>query len=101
MEFSFEVNPDLDIAIGTELTFEDAADTEFVEEFDFSDVDPLNPTDAKPGSEDKVRMLAARYAAGVALWHDDDCYDHGPASDALSSFATEGSDSHFDLDDEL
>ena len=25
-------------------------------------------------------MLAARYAAGLPLWHTDDCYDHGPGS---------------------
>ncbi len=25
-------------------------------------------------------MLAARYAAGLPLWHHDDCYDHGPGS---------------------
>jgi hypothetical protein len=25
-------------------------------------------------------MLAARYAAGLPLWHNDDCYDHGPGS---------------------
>ena len=47
------------------------------------DVNPLDPTGAKPGSETKVQMLAARYAAGVPLWHDSDCYDHGPAGAAL------------------
>ncbi len=44
-------------------------------------VDPGEPTEAKPGSEEKVRMLAARYAAGLPLWHFDDCTDHGPASE--------------------
>lgn len=43
-----------------------------------SSLNPLTPTEAKPGSEDKVQMLAARYAAGLPLWHDADCYDHGP-----------------------
>ena len=33
---------------------------------------------AKPGTEEKVLMLSARYAAGLPLWHDRDCYDHGP-----------------------
>ncbi|SFH87446.1 hypothetical protein [Planctomicrobium piriforme] len=99
MDFSFEVNPDLDVAIGTELSYEDTQDLEFVEEFDFSNVDPLNPTGAKPGSEDKVRMLAARYAAGVPLWHDEDCYDHGPA-EAVGNFPAENS-GHFDIDDEF
>jgi len=100
MDFSFEVNPDLDIAIGTELSYEESLELdEIVEEIDFVNVDPLNPTGAKPGSEDKVKMLAARYAAGVPLWHDEDCYDHGPA-ESLESFPADNN-SHFDLDDEF
>ena len=39
---------------------------------------PQGPTGAKPGSVEKVTMLAARYAAGLPLWHGNDCYDHGP-----------------------
>lgn len=98
MEFSFEVNPDLDIAIGTELSFEDH-EAELIDDIDISELDPLDPTAAKPGSEDKVRMLAARYAAGIPLWHDSDCYDHGP-TDTLSGLSQD-EDSHFDLEDEL
>jgi len=41
-------------------------------------VDPTKPTNAKPGSPEKVLMLAARYAAGLPLWHEKDRYDHGP-----------------------
>ena len=41
-------------------------------------VDPTQPTAAKPGSPEKVAMLAARYAAGLPLWHEQDRYDHGP-----------------------
>lgn len=52
-------------------------------DFDELDVNPLDPTDAKPGSEDKVMMLAARYAAGLPLWHGNDCYDHGPDDEPL------------------
>jgi hypothetical protein len=48
------------------------------EQFRARGVDPIRPTTAKPGSEAKVLMLAARYAAGLPLWHDSDCYDHGP-----------------------
>jgi len=50
------------------------------EEIDFEalGIDPSSPTAAKPGTEEKVLMLAARYAAGVPLWHGSDCYDHGP-----------------------
>ncbi|WP_437201726.1 hypothetical protein [Planctomicrobium sp. SH664] len=99
MEFSFEVNPDLDIAIGTELSYEDSQDAEFLEEdFDLSGVDPLVPTGAKPGSEDKVKMLAARYAAGIPLWHDSDCYDHGP-KEALAE--SDSDDDSYELDEEF
>lgn len=46
-------------------------------------VDPLQPTAARPGSSDKVVMLAARYAAGLPLWHQSDCHDHGPGNNGL------------------
>jgi hypothetical protein len=81
MEFQFEVDPEQDFAVGTELSFEEA-DGEFQPE-SFEGIDPLAPTLAKPGSDEKVRMLAARYAAGVPLWHDSDCYDHGPSGSGL------------------
>ena len=55
-------------------------DAGFEEELRSLGVDPAAPTAAKPGSEEKVMMLAARYAAGLPLWHLDDCYDHGPGS---------------------
>ena len=54
------------------------------EQFRARGVDPVRPTTAKPGSEAKVLMLAARYAAGLPLWHDRDCYDHGPHLDSQS-----------------
>lgn len=41
-------------------------------------LEPGDPTEAKPGSEEKVVMLAARYNAGLPLWHNEDCVDHGP-----------------------
>ena len=77
MQFSFEVDPDLDMAIGLES---DIVDTHghVDDAYLYSQSGPLLPTEAKPGSEDKVRMLSSRYAAGVPLWHDSDCYDHGP-----------------------
>jgi hypothetical protein len=53
---------------------------QFEEEIRSLGVNPSEPTGAKPGSEEKVTMLAARYAAGLPLWHNDDCYDHGPGS---------------------
>ena len=79
MEFSFEVDPDLDLAVGTELSFAEPGHEFSDDAMSLVGMNPKVPTEAKPGSEDKVRMLAARYAAGVPLWHDSDCYDHGPA----------------------
>lgn len=61
----------------------------FFDEADFAalGIDPAQPTDAKPGSEDKVMTLAARYAAGLPLWHTEDRYDHGPGGVDLAGFA--------------
>ena len=53
-------------------------DADFEEDFKALGVDPAAPTGAKPGSDEKVMTLAARYAAGLPLWHNSDCYDHGP-----------------------
>lgn len=94
MEFSFEVDPEVDIAIGLEVVPDESEAFDELD-FDISGYDPLIPTGAKPGSDDKVKMLAARYSAGVPLWHDSDCYDHGPAN-ALNLL---GGDSEDDVDD--
>ncbi len=97
MEFSFKIDPERDLAVGTELSFEDS-DEQYEDEivFDFTGVDPLHPTPAKPGSIDKVKMLAARYAAGVPLWHESDCYDHGPVGVAVGG----GDESYLEEEDE-
>lgn len=66
------------------------------EAFDYEalGIDPTRPTDAKPGSEEKVNMLAARYAAGLPLWHSEDCYDHSPGQllPAFGDFAQDDED---------
>lgn len=61
-------------------------------EMDFEDlgIDPSSPTGARPGSEEKVLMLAARYATGVPLWHDSDCADHGPTESDLKGLQAVG-----------
>ena len=76
-----------------ELAFEsDQSVVDFIGEFDVGGdghdyrdlgLEPGSATPAKPGSEAKVLMLAARYAAGLPLWHDSDCYDHSPGATAL------------------
>lgn len=56
-------------------------DGTFVEmDFEVLGIDPSEPTTAKPGTEEKVLVLAARFAAGIPLWHDEDCKDHGPGA---------------------
>ncbi|HEY3963562.1 MAG TPA: hypothetical protein VGM05_03330 [Planctomycetaceae bacterium] len=52
-------------------------------------VDPLKFTKAKPGTDEKVEMLSARYAAGVALWHDRDRDDHGPKEGDLQGLISD------------
>ena len=86
-----EIGPDLDGMEDEDF----AGDYGAFEEEDFAamGVNPFQATAAKPGSEDKVMMLAARYAAGLPLWNDEDCYDHGPEEAALVG-------SEFDDEDE-
>ncbi|MCA9028490.1 MAG: hypothetical protein KDA86_24985 [Planctomycetaceae bacterium] len=91
MQFSFEVDPNLDVAIGLEADFIEGHDSEYSTE-PVDEFVALMPTEAKPGSEDKVRMLSARYAAGVPLWHESDCYDHGPDSLEQDEFDLEEED---------
>ena len=73
---AFKPHGDLSIE---EVDLSDVGDG-FFDETDFQamGIEPGVPTEAKPGSEDKVLVLAARYAAGLPLWHGDDCYDHAP-----------------------
>jgi hypothetical protein len=59
------------------------------EEFKAMGVNPDKSTKAKPGTEEKVLMLSARYAAGLPLWHDRDCYDHGPKERELMGALSE------------
>jgi hypothetical protein len=40
-------------------------------------LDPTQSTAARPGTEEKVLMLSARYAAGVSLWNSRDRSEHG------------------------
>lgn len=91
MQFSFEVDPNLDVAIGLESDFIEGQDAEYSSE-PVDELTALMPTEAKPGSEDKVRMLSARYAAGVPLWHESDCYDHGPDTLEQDDFDLEDDD---------
>lgn len=93
MSFNYDVDElddQVELGYGEAYSDEEAAEYEDgdvnFDDIDFESlgIDPAKPTPAKPGSEEKVLMLAARYAAGVPLWHDRDCYDHGPGESAVA-----------------
>jgi hypothetical protein len=84
MSYPLEADSDLDddADLHADEFFDDESDLDGeYEEIDFAAIglEPSEPTKAKPGSEEKVLMLAARYAAGLPLWHSGDCTDHGPS----------------------
>ncbi len=83
------VSSDLDSQLDVDLDYDldVTADQLDYEDFLAMGIDPVRPTHARPGSEEKVLMLSARYAAGVPLWHDSDCYDHGPRESELMGSA--------------
>ena len=84
MSFDFDVD-EMEPELGYAVEGADGSGSHgeaIFEQIDFESlgIDPGEPTVAKPGSEEKVLMLAARYAAGVPLWHENDCYDHSPGA---------------------
>lgn len=91
------MNDDLDFVLEDEeldhnnenLVEDDDSEETGVDEIDFEalGINPEDPTQAKPGSEEKVLMLSARYAAGLPLWHNNDRYDHAPGQSTLSGFS--------------
>lgn len=91
------MNEDLDFVLedeelnldGEELIEDDETEGLSLDEVDFEalGINPEDPTQAKPGSEEKVLMLSARYAAGLPLWHNKDRYDHAPGQSTLSGFS--------------
>lgn len=98
MSKEFEVDPDLDSEL--ELDDLDVDDGPFeYEDFEAMGINPTKPTPARPGTEDKVLMLSARYAAGVPLWHESDCYDHGPGESELMGTNGQSRQPQLDLDD--
>jgi hypothetical protein len=74
---------------GEELTEDGESEKLELDEIDFEalGINPEDPTQAKPGSEEKVLMLSARYAAGLPLWHNKDRYDHAPGQSTVSGFS--------------
>lgn len=86
MPREFEVDSDLDLEDDVQdfdVDLDETAETYELEDFEAMGINPVRPTEARPGTEQKVLMLSARYAAGMPLWHDEDCYDHGPRESEL------------------
>lgn len=68
-----------------EINIDAAAD---VAKYEAMGINPFKPTEARPGSEEKILLLSARYAAGVPFWHPRDCIDHGPTESELMGAIT-------------
>jgi hypothetical protein len=96
---SRNLDADFDYSDDVEIEVDEYADEVSVEDYKSLGIDPFRPTVAKPGSEDKVIMLSARYAAGVPLWNNDDCYDHGPSGS--SEFDDMFADDDIEEDEEI
>lgn len=108
MPRDFEENSTLELETD-DVGLTDSETDDLDEPFEFEDyaamgIDPIKPTAARPGSEQKVLMLSARYAAGLPLWHNNDCYDHGPGENQLMGGNPETmvaeQEVHFDLDED-
>jgi hypothetical protein len=52
-----------------------------------SKIDPRRPTEARPGSPEKIEVLRQRNASGLPLWHPQDRNDHGPRKPDSQEFA--------------
>lgn len=95
-----EIEPNLNSEFNIEVEATEFVEDFGLEEFQAMGIDPIIPTEAKPGSEQKVLMLSARYAAGLPLWHDGDCYDHGPGGQNGELDYEEIDSDPLDLDEE-
>ena len=78
MEMEVDDDVNVESMLDLEYDLDDNGATLDIEDFKAMGINPTRSTKAKPGTEEKVLMLSARYAAGLPLWHDRDCYDHGP-----------------------
>jgi len=83
LESEYGLNDEDELEVDAELGEDDVYEPE---DFAAMGIDPGRPTKARPGSEAKVLMLSARYAAGLPLWHSEDCYEHGPRENELRGF---------------
>jgi hypothetical protein len=80
---SFEVPSNLGPESGINNLLDDFDFQLEKQDFDTLAASPSQPSKSRPGSTEKVSVLAARYAAGLPLWHMKDCSDHGPKESDL------------------
>ncbi len=107
MEQMFVVDLEPGFSFGSDVSEQTIASEDSVEFDDLEAIglDPITSTPAKPGSEEKVLMLSARYDLGLPLWHDEDCDEHGPREPELKGSALQEEEplnldfSEFDFED--
>lgn len=85
MEQSFVVELEPGFEFGRDVSEQTIAAEESLEFEDLEaiGINPIQATEAKPGSDAKVQMLSARYDLGLPLWHTEDCDEHGPGEPDL------------------
>ncbi len=100
MEQSFVVDLEPGFTFGSDVSEQTIAAEDSLEYDDFEAIglDPVGATPAKPGSEEKVQMLSARYDLGLPLWHDEDCDEHGPREPELKGSALQNAEEPLNLD---
>jgi hypothetical protein len=72
-----------------EEDLEHALPPETLDDVALLDINPYQPTKAKPGSAEKQQVLSDRYVEGLPLWHDGDNYQHGSAAETLKALLYE------------
>ena len=102
MDYAYAVKQRFDLTAFDQIPFGSIEETPFVsvDMVEFG-VDPHMPTKARPGSDEKVLMLAARYAAGLPLWHEEDCADHSDTVGTEDDSELEGTYSFSEFEDEF
>lgn len=72
---------------------------ELLDSKDYSPPGPKEPTSAKPGSKEKIAVLAGRFDRGESLWHEDDLIlRDGDGSESYWNSIACGDDPYFGCD---
>jgi len=100
MENQFVLDVEPGFQFGSDVSEQTIAAEESLEFDDFEalGLNPVGATPAKPGSEEKVLMLSARYDLGLPLWHTEDCDEHGPREPELKGNSPQDEEEPLNLD---